>query len=128
MAVFDKVFVVDEPVRVVTTVVLLASAAYVVVTNLRFRRQWPEMAARCRRRVRSLGIDAAALPGIEFDRTFMIVVASFAGALSGALAGLVLKAAVTIVGAPWHVDHTNTDILVGAAFGAFAFALLANED
>lgn len=116
----------DEPVRVFTTVVLLASAAYVVVTNLQFRRQWPEMIERARRRVSSLGVEATAL-GIESDRNLMILVASFAGAASGALAGLLLNAALVIISNPPRIDNSAGDILVGAAFGAFAFAILANE-
>ncbi|HKE36748.1 MAG TPA: hypothetical protein VKB39_04910 [Candidatus Baltobacteraceae bacterium] len=108
------------------TLVLLASAAYVVVTNLQFRRQWPEMVERCRKRVTSLGFDAA-LPGIEDDRNLLLAVASCAGAFSGALAGLLLNAALMMLSAPAAVDHSVSDVLVGAAFGAFAFALLANE-
>ena len=117
----------DEPVRVFTTIVLLASAAYVVGTNLQFRRQWPALMQRCRQRVTSLGIEAAALPTIESDRSFMVFAASFAGALSGALAGLLLNASLIMLIAP-HVDRdAGSDILVGAAFGALAFAILANE-
>lgn len=115
----------DEPIRVFTTLVLLASATYVVVTNLQFPRQWPEMVARCRRRMCSLGMEAA-LPAIETDRALMIVVASFGGVLSGALAGLLFNASLMIVSAT-HMDHSATDILVGAAFGAFAFSVLANQ-
>lgn len=116
----------DDPIRVFTTVVLLASAAYVVVTNLQFRRQWPEMLERARRRVSSLGMEAA-LAGVESDRNLMIGVASVAGAASGALAGLLLNAALVIMSNPPRVDNSAGDILVGAAFGAFAFAILANE-
>lgn len=116
----------DEPVRVFTTFVLLASAAYVVVTNLQFRRQWPEMVERCRKRVTSLGFEAA-LPGIENDRNLMLIVACCAGAFSGALAGLLLNAALMMLSAPAAVDHSLGDVLVGTAFGAFAFAVLANE-
>lgn len=117
----------DEPIRVFTTVVLLASAAYVVVTNLRFRRQWPEMIARCRQRVQVLGMEATLLPVLEKDRTFLCVVASAGGALSGALAGLLLNAALMILSSPPRIDHSVGDVLVGATFGAFAFAILANE-
>lgn len=117
----------DDPIRVFTMLVLLASAVYVVVTNLQFRRQWPAMVERCRRRASALGM-AAAMPAIETNRTLMIAVVSFAGALSGALAGLLLDASLVIVSAPPHIDHSGGDILVGAAFGAFAFAILANED
>lgn len=116
----------DEPIRVFTAVVLLASAAYVVVTNLQFRRQWPEMVERCRRRVSSLGMEAA-LPGIETDRNLMLVVASMAGAFSGALAGLLFNAALMAMSSPPRFDHSSGDMLLGAAFGAVAFALLANE-
>lgn len=116
----------DDPIRVFTTIVLLASATYVVVTNLQFRRQWPAMVERARQRVSSLGMEAT-LPGIESDRNLLIGVASFAGAASGALAGLLLNAALTILIAAPRVDHTAGDILVGAAFGALAFAILANE-
>ncbi|HZY98251.1 MAG TPA: hypothetical protein VFE36_01625 [Candidatus Baltobacteraceae bacterium] len=116
----------DEPVRVFTTVVFLASAAYVVVTNLQFRRQWPEMVERCRTRVTSLGFEAA-LPGIENDRNLMLVVATCAGAFSGALAGLLLNAALMTLSAPPAIDRSLSDVLVGAAFGAFAFGILANE-
>lgn len=116
----------DDPIRVFTTIVLLASAAYVVVTNLQFRRQWPEMVDRARRRASSLGIEAA-LPGAESDRNVMIGVASLAGAASGALAGLLLNAALVIMSTPPRIDNSAGDILVGAAFGAFAFAVLANE-
>jgi hypothetical protein len=117
----------DEPVRVFTTVVFLASAAYVVVTNLQFRRQWPEMVERCRRRVSSLGMEAA-LPGIESDRNLMLVVATVAGVFSGALAGLLLNAALMALSAPPRIDHSVGDVLAGAAFGALAFAILANEN
>lgn len=117
----------DEPIRVFTTLVLLASAAYVVVTNLQFRRQWPAMVERCRRRVSSLGLDAT-LPAFETNRNLMIAVVSIAGALCGALAGLLLDASLVIVSAPPRIDHSTGDILVGAAFGALAFAILANED
>lgn len=116
----------DEPVRVFTMVVLLASAAYVVVTNLQFPRQWPEMVERCRRRMSALGMEAA-LPALETDRTLMVVVASAAGAVSGALAGLLFNASLMIVSTP-HIDRSATDIVVGTAFGAFAFAILANQE
>ena len=117
----------DEPLRVFTIIVLLASAAYVVVTNLQFRRHWPELVERCRRRVTSFGIEAAALPAVESDRNFMVLVASFTGALSGALAGLLLNASLMVLVAPQIDRDAGSDILVGAAFGALAFAILANE-
>lgn len=137
MAAFYKIFAcgdgwcrwrmgMDEPVRLLTTVILLASAAYVVLTNLQFRQQWPEMAARCRRRVTSLGFERA-VPAIENDRAFMMLVASFGGIFSGAIAGFLFNAALMIFIAPLRVDHGTTDILVGAAYGAFAFAVLANQ-
>lgn len=116
----------DEPVRVFTTLVLLASAAYIVVTNLQFPRQWPEMVERCRRRMSWLGVEAAMVP-IEADRTLMVVVATSAGTLSGALAGLLFNASLMIVSSP-HLDRSARDILVGAAFGAAAFAILASQD
>jgi len=116
----------DEPIRVFTTIVLLASATYVVVTNLQFRRQWPEMVERARRRVSSLGMEMA-LSGIESDRNLMMLAASVAGAVSGALGGFLLNASVMIISAPPRVDHSGSDTLVGMAFGALAFALLANE-
>lgn len=57
----------------------------------------------------------------------MVFVAGFAGALSGALAGLLLHASLVMLIAP-HIERgAGSDILVGAAFGALAFAILANE-
>jgi hypothetical protein len=117
---------VDDPIRVFTTSVLLASAVYVVVTNLHFRRRWPSIVERARRRVSSFGMDAA-LVGIENDRNLLMLVASLAGAASGALAGLLLNASLIIISSPPRIGGSASDILVGAAFGALAFAILANE-
>ena len=86
------------------------------------------MVARCRKRVQSLGMEAALLPALENDRAFMCVVASLGGALSGALAGLLLNASLMILSSPPRIDHSVGDSLVGAAFGALAFAILANQD
>lgn len=117
----------DDPIRVFAMLVLLASAVYVVVTNLQFRRQWPAIVERCRRRMSSLDM-VSALPAIETNRTLMIGVVSVAGGLSGALAGLLLNASLAIVSGPPRIDNGTADILIGAAFGAFAFAILANEE
>ena len=84
------------------------------------------MIDRCRRRMSSLGMEAA-VPALETDRALRIVVATFAGALAGALAGLLISASLMIVSAT-HVDRSATDILVGTAFGALAFAILANQE
>jgi len=125
----------DDPTRLFTTIVLLASAAYVVVTNLQFRRLWPATVARCRQRVtatmdrefaRQLDLDAV-FAGVERNRNLLCAAATVAGAFSGALAGLLLNAALMVLGSPPRVDHSLGDVLVGAAFGALAFAILASE-
>ncbi|MBV8153219.1 MAG: hypothetical protein JO029_09035 [Candidatus Eremiobacteraeota bacterium] len=118
-----------EPViRIFATAVLVASAVYVVATNLNFRRQWPAMVERSRRRLAGqLDVDAL-LAGIETRRGLKVIAASCGGATAGAIAGVLLNIALMVLSAPPRHDHGLLLGVVGAAFGALAFAILAAEE
>jgi hypothetical protein len=114
-----------DSVREFTALVMLMSAAYVVLSNLHFRRQWPQTAARQRKNLASV-VPAAA--DINVGGTMMFAVASCAGAFAGGFAGLLIYTALDVLLPHARIDHSIVFGFGGAVLGAALFAIVAERD